>query len=189
MKPEYLVFIREVAKTGHQAEAYRKAYPKVKSMAAARANASKLMCKPEIVEGIKRLQERSAKMAETQAAKELKDQIVTETLTAERKKEILREIAEGKALYKEMIPFYDENANDGQGAWVSKPVKFSQPTLADRIRAIEVHNKMTGDFAPDKLDHTSKGDKIGNTSIDFDSMPIEMLESLEKFIVHKTTDQ
>jgi len=67
-------------------------------------------------------------------------------LTKEEKREILAQIARGEMLVDKIVATKDGFKN----------VK-SKPDLADRMKAIELESKMTGDFAPTKIDSTLKG--------------------------------
>ncbi len=148
MKKEWKIFVKEMNKHGNYVQAYKKAYPSAKPTTC-RVSGYKLTQKPTIASELRRYNAKIEAIATQRAAEELKNEIKIEVLTAERKKEILRLIAEGKEMQKEYKPELDEETNK----MVPKLVAFKSPTILDRIKAIEVHNKMTGDEMPQKIDH------------------------------------
>ena len=182
VRKQWVAFVREMVRSGNATAAYQLAYPKV-SERTAQVNGARLLERPIIQEMIRDYAATVEVMPTKEGVNRLRAEVLDDKLTAERKKEILRDIAEGTAVHKELKPYYDE-ATD---TWKSKVVRISQPTLADRMRAIEIHNRMVGDNAPEKLDHTTKGEKIGplGSYLDFENMPVETLQTLEKYLVDK----
>lgn len=144
MKASWQKFISEYCKTGDHIEAYKKAYPQAKTQSA-RVNGLRLLNNATIKQGIKQFEAKVSIPAAEEAKEELKVEIKTEAFTAARKKEILRLIAEGKEMNKEYRMQRDES-----GKKVPVLVGVKPPTLQDRMKAIELHNKMTGDDAPIK---------------------------------------
>lgn len=151
LKRQWQIFVREMNKHGDHTKAYQKAYPSVKATTA-RVNGYTLLQNPTIAEKIKKRAEKIEEIATKEAAEELKDEIVYEVLTAGRKKELLRLISEGKLMHKVLEPVYNEETKK----WESKVKEFREPSLLERLKAIELHNKMTGDFAPDKMEGEMK---------------------------------
>jgi len=78
-----------------------------------------------------------------------------EILTAQERKELLTEIALGKI----EIPTKEAKWDSEQKKFVMLPV-LNLPDHAVRIRAITELNKMDGDYAVNRIDITSKGDKL-----------------------------
>lgn len=185
LKREWQTFIREFNKHGNGTRAYQTAYPHVKPQTA-RVEAYRLSKTPAVLQEITKYQAKIDSMAQKKAATALAGQMVADILTGDRKKQILRDIAEGKLVYKTLAPKFDPET----GKWGSEVTAVSEPSLLERLKAIELHNKMTGEFAPDKLrvDHTTQGEKVG-FSVDFDAMPVEILQSLDRYVNHTTEDQ
>lgn len=151
LKRQYQIFVREMNKHGDPAKAYKKAYPSAKPTTC-RVQSYVLLQNPTIAEKIKQQSDKIEEIAIKEATKALQNEIVYDVLTATRKKELLRLISEGKMMHKILKPFFNENTNK----WESTVVAISEPSLMDRLKAIELHNKMTGDFAPEKLESEMK---------------------------------
>ncbi|WP_343302863.1 terminase small subunit [Chitinophaga niabensis] len=140
LKPEHKNFIKHYVKTGDHIGAYQKAFPHSDRKSAA-TNGGRLLKNEEIAEAIRREASKISKKAEEKATNELKDEIKGEVLTAIEKRDLLRRIAKGEL------------------------VNGKKATIAEMIKAIEVDNKMGGDNAPDKLDHTTKGKALPVTTV------------------------
>ncbi len=170
LKPEHILFAKEYAKSGNAADAYQAVYPTV-SRTSARTNACLLLKREDIQKLVREQAARLQALVDQATVEELKQVQVKDVLTVMRRREILAEIAEGRAVYKEVVP----TVNGGEII-----VKLYYPTHADRIRAIEVYNKMAGDNVGDQ-DHPNNPKKA---LIDFAAMPVDMLKKLEQFVTN-----
>lgn len=144
MKKQHQIFVDEMVKHGDQIKAYMTAYPKAKEETA-RVESYRLLQIPTVSEAIKEHSEKIKAIATQKAAEELKEVIVGNTLTAHRKREILHGIAEGTLAIKVKKRFWDKV----QEKYVIKEVS-QFPDHTTRMKAIDLDNKMTGDYAPEK---------------------------------------
>lgn len=138
LKAEHKIFVKWMAKTGDHILSYQKAFPQADRKTAA-TNGGRLLKNAEIAEAIRQQAEKISKKAEKEAVEELKEEIKGDVLTAAQKRELLRQIANGEE------------------------INGKRPSFQDRLKAIEIDNKMAGDNAPDKLDHTTKGKALPKT--------------------------
>lgn len=149
LKRQYQIFVREMNKHGDYTKAYAKAYPKAK-VTSARVKGYQLSQNVTISGLIKANSDKIDALAAKEATQRLQKEIVYDVLTATRKKELLRLISEGKMMHKVLKPIW----NDEIKKWESTVIAISEPSLMDRLKAIELHNRMTGDNAPEKSDIT-----------------------------------
>lgn len=159
MEAKWRRFAQEYCSHGDRTKAYMTAYPNAKDTTA-RVKSYDMLRKPEVQQFIREYTEMADAVklkvmdkVEARAVERLADKLVTMILTADQKKEILRQIAMGELREKTYKPVWEED-DQGNGKWVSKLVAIAEPTMQDRLKAIEIHNKMTGDNAPDKLQHS-----------------------------------
>ncbi len=137
LKKEWRVFVTEMNKTGDKTESYLKAFPKCKSRESARVSATKLLQNATVNSLLKALPA-IQKAAREKAVEELKDEIKFDALSVSEKREVLKKIALGE------LPIEDHFIKkDGT---VSKYNR--KPNAIERIRAIEIDNRMAGDDAP-----------------------------------------
>lgn len=147
LKPEWKKFIREMNKHGDAIEAYLKAYPKATSRKSAATSAERLLKKAEIQRLLKSNPEIQQKAME-KAIEELKEELKFEVLESAKKRQILYDIATG--VHKPKEYFTKKDGTVGSYSRDSSPVEI--------MRAIEIDNRMAGDDAPQKHDHTVKTD-------------------------------
>lgn len=151
---KHLKFILELAKTGNRIKAYRTAYPKCKDDKAASTNAGRLMKNVEIVKAVKQKTAEFQSLALNKAQEAVSEQVVDNVLSFNQKRQILAAIASGAPRYvKKLIS--EEN-----GVKVYQDI-FLVPTFNDIVKAVELDNRMTGDFAADRreLGDITKGSK------------------------------
>lgn len=129
LKKEWLIFAEERGKGTSTAEAYRIAYPKVKSNDAAGSGGRRLQNHPEVKKEIERVKNELV-TAREQSVKEDLQKSAGRFLSWNMKRQILHDIANGK---KTKI-----------GIKSGKPV-YKVPTAQDQIKAIELDNAMTGE--------------------------------------------
>lgn len=139
LKKEWKVFIKEMNKTGDKIASYLKAYPKCKSRASARVNASKLLHNATVV-GLLKQTPVIQQEARSLAINELKDEIKFDALTVSEKREYLRRLAFGEVDIEEH--FVKRDGTVGK--------YFRKPSAFERMKAIEIDNRMAGDDAPEK---------------------------------------
>lgn len=121
LKKEYKVFVQEMNRHGDENKAVIKAYPHLKGDAKKiRTYCGRLMKIVEISTAINKRAAKIEALATNKAVDDLKDEIVMEALTVAKKRQILRQIAEGE-----------------------------QNDLIARMKAIDLDNKMAGDYAAD----------------------------------------
>jgi uncharacterized ubiquitin-like protein YukD len=134
-----------------------------------------------VQEAIKHTADEIRKEATKQAIKELKTEIKGKILTRQQKLEILHNIATGTMV----IPVKKPVWNNAKKKYITIPM-HDIPDHAARIRAIEVDNKMNGDYEPDKLELTGKGGQPIETTvqaklpdeIDYSKLPTDFLKTL-----------
>lgn len=153
LKKEYQIFINEMVKHGDENKAIVKAYPHLKGDAKKiRTYCGRLMKNIEVSTAINKKASKIAEIATNKAIEVLKDEIVTEALTAAKKREILRQIVEGEL-----------------------KVGGKAPDHIAIMKAIEIDNKMAGDNAPEKLDHTTKGKSMAPNPA---NLPLELRKQI-----------
>lgn len=146
VKEKYQVFIDAyTANGGDEQKAYQSAYPKA-NPDSARVRGYKLLQKPEVQQEIVKLSKKLVTASEQLAVSELADEFKGKLLDFNRKREILREIAEGNCLIPVKKPYF----NAGKKKFETVDM-LEQPSHAARLKAIEIDNAMTGDVAPSKL--------------------------------------
>lgn len=97
------------------------------------------------------------------------EQAVFRVLSVARKREILRQIADGELEIPVKRPVWDKDQNK----WVSATV-ISTPSHADRMKAIDLDSKLSGDFAPEEVDL----DVNLNTGVDLSKLTDEQLNKI-----------
>jgi hypothetical protein len=146
LKREHQIFVTEMIKHGDEVRAYKAAYPKAKNAHAIRKGCLRMSQNVSVQFSIKETAERIRLQAEHQATEALKDKIVGDTLTRQKKLEIVHQIATGALEIPVKKPVWDK----AQNKYVLVPM-VELPDHAARLKAIEVDNKMNGDNAPDKI--------------------------------------
>lgn len=145
LKKQYQLFINEMIKHGDQVLAYRTAYPKA-SDETARVESYRLLQNPTIH---LQLQAASDKIRENilqSTTEALKQVEVTNILTSTKKREILRQIAEGGEI-QTVVRKDVWDAQLGRFVHVETPIT-RRATILERMRAIMIDNLMSGDNAP-----------------------------------------
>lgn len=137
-------FVREMIKGTEQAEAYRIAYPN-SSPAAARTSSYTLLQNPTISAAIKEGAAKIHAIATQEIVQEAKEELRATLLTTVRKREILALIAEGNILIEKKIPMFNPLAGGIEVITISEA-----PDARERMKAIEIDNKMTGDNEPEE---------------------------------------
>lgn len=148
ISPKHKRFADEYIKHGDATKAYRAAYPKVKEETA-RVNSYKALQNTTVQDYIK---ERSDKITEI-ANQKLAETQFKDLLTTAEKRFILRQIARGELL---------EEYNQVLKGELKKVKRL--PNLIERIKAIELENRMTGDH--NEKSEASIIDKDGNVVFD-----------------------
>ncbi len=133
MNPCHQLFITQMLLHGDKARAYKAAYPAAKEERSILSAANRLLSRPEISDAINGARNR----IRTEAEQELKEQLKTEMLSVERAKELLTEIAEGRLLTEKQV-----RQKDG-----SYETMMVAPTLGERMRAITIYLRMTGQLS------------------------------------------
>ena len=128
-------FADEYLKSGDQVAAYQKVYNQ-KNKEAARVNSYKLLQSTTVQAYINAKADKIAKLTEQKLTEELSNREVINCLSAIEKREILAKIARGELEITDI-----SNTKDG-------PIEVSRkPNVMERLKAIELENKMTGDIA------------------------------------------
>jgi hypothetical protein len=145
IKKQYQVFIDEMIKHGDNIRAYKTAYPKSKDEVA-RVNSYRLLQNATIANAIQEKADEIRTIATQEAIKELKDEIKAEVLTAMQKREILFKIANGQVEVETKKPVWNSDAKKFQFVTVTE-----MPDFIARMKAIDLDNKMAGDYAAVKI--------------------------------------
>lgn len=102
-------------------------------------------------EQYKVVQDKRRAITESKATQAHIEAVETAIMSRKEKLRILEEIATGVASFEKLLVI--------QGV-VQR--EFVTPDATDRMKAIEIHNKMQGDNATEKTDVTTGGEKISN---------------------------
>ena len=148
MKKQWQVFINEMIKHGDKVRAYKTAYPTAKSERSALNNSARLLKNDAILSAIKSGQAKAAELAQNAAVEAASKNELGTLLTAIEKRSILAKIARGE--------------QDVQEFAITKmgPIEYTRkPNPQEISKAIEIDNKMTGDNAPSKLEHSGEVSK------------------------------
>lgn len=177
LKPEHRVFIREMATGSHTVTAYQKAFPRCQSDKAAKQNAYRLMKNADITDAIQQERQRLNALAQQAAVAKIAETTFTDVLTLTEKRNLLKQIALGDIEIDTKRPMWDPIGRK----FVAVPVK-AIPNFSDRMRAIEMDNRMSGDNAPDKHQMIGPDGKpvnpLPNVSLDLTKLPVEVLDLL-----------
>lgn len=146
MKKQWQVFINEMIKHGDKVRAYKNAYPNAKSDNAAQVNAIRLLKNDNILSAIKAGSAEASKIASKAAIHQAAKKETSNLLSAIEKRTILAKIARGDAQIM-------ENAVTKDGEIITF---YRTPNSNEIIKAIESDNKMTGENAPTKLEHSGE---------------------------------
>lgn len=155
MKQEHKIFADAVILGKSEKEAYRLAYPNASDKSCL-DRGRKLSNNVEINNYIKNIQSKVQNKVEEKLSNALSDEIVVELLSAKKKREILSKIANSELTIEKAIvtKFGVEVVN-------------CKPDAMDIMKAIDLDNKMCGDYAPTKIAETdSEGnDKLNSEDI------------------------
>lgn len=184
LKKEYQVFVDEMIKHGDEHRAYQKAYPKTKNKHAIRKGCLRLSQNVSVSAAIKTEVDKIKATATQQAIAELKNEIKGNILTRQQKQEILYKIAMGELAIPVKKPVWDHK----QKKYVTISM-MEVPDHAAMIKAIEIENKMSGDYAPEKWEHTGKdGNPIETmfvpspAAIEYSKIPLKLRMELLKHV-------
>lgn len=168
------IFIREMVLHGDENKAVIAAYPHLQptDRKLIRTYCGRLMKNVEISTEIQQQAAKVQQMAQEKAAELLKDEIVSTFLTVKRKREILQAIAEGTL----QIPTQKVVWDKDKEKYVKVPV-LEIPDHSARMQAIALDNKMTGDDAAVKFDHTTKGKAI-SSGVNYEALTDSVLDAL-----------
>lgn len=133
MTKEQEHFIKEMLEHGDKTRAYIAAYHGINPKYAC-GSAYRLLKRPHIQDALKDLDTHALKKAEQDTGFKFI------LFTYAEKRDLLRRIALGETL---VIKRQMKN-----GEWKTKELI---PSFADRLRAIDIDNRMAGEYAPDKL--------------------------------------
>lgn len=169
MNPNKKIFSDLIINGTPQIEAALTAWPEI-SRKTARNKSSLMMKDPEVMNYIRDNRDGIAKEVDTIINKELVKDVAEKKagsiLTAIRKQQILNEIAEGRATSEKIIII------DGK----IKRVKC-KPTPQERLKAIEIANRMAGDLVKPKEAAVHKAQEVKKVIIMEDqSEPIKRIE-------------
>lgn len=128
-------FVKQFVKSANAVAAYKEAYPTATEAVAARGS-KRLLENPLVQAELREFRD----IMRTQALQEIKDELKAIMFSYNEKRGLLRDIALGHVNIKKQVKQGNEYV------LVEAPVD-----MADRLRAIEIDNRMTGDNAPDKL--------------------------------------
>lgn len=135
LKRQHQQFAQRIALGDTNTEAYIFAYPNVKSKGVACTNANRLLRNAQIAAAVQDLKQKTQQIVVKKVVEAAADKDSVELLTFVRKRQILSEIANDPHCKKR-----------------------------DRIHAIEMDNRMTGDFAADRRDSKEGDGAGGNTT-------------------------
>lgn len=180
---KHAVFIDEMIKHGDPVKAYKAAYPNAKGQTP-RVESYRLLKNPTIAAAIKEASDKIRNQAQQEAVSELKEELKGNILTRQKKLEILYKIACGELEIPVKKPVWDKSQNK----YVFVPM-MEVPDHAAMIKAIEIENKMTGDYAPEKWELGGKdGGPIEQTfvpsptAIEYSKIPLKLRMELLKHV-------
>lgn len=135
---------------GDRVKAYKAAYPKATDESA-RVKSYTLLQNVTISNFIKEEADKIRSIATQEAITELKEEIKAEVLSAAQKREFLLKIVIGEYKNEVKKPVFNPATKKFEIVTVHEP----SGDIA-RMKAIDLDNKMAGDYAPDKaqVDHT-----------------------------------
>jgi hypothetical protein len=149
------IFVEEMVRHGDEDLAVEIAYPQLKgNNKQIRTYCGRLMKNEEIASVIHQRSSEIQQLATSEATESLKNEIVSNALTAIEKRNLLSEIAKGSARIQESFMKWNKKGEPEMETW------YREPTAFEKIKAIEVDNKMAGDNAVIKQDLTSKGESV-----------------------------
>ena len=150
-------FVCEMLRHGDKKKAYRAAYdPTNQNERSIESAANRLMKNQEVADAIEEAENRMYAEAE----QELRERYVSQLLSVQRKRELLAQIAEGNWI--EQPP--PDHITD-------HPIAVMVPTLKDRLKAIDMDNRMDGSYrvmppspeAPAAEENKDEANPPGNT--------------------------
>lgn len=146
MKKQWQVFINEMIKHGDKVRAYKTAYPETNTDKSALTCSGRLLKNVDILKAIKSAADKASQIANSNAIQASAMSEASNLLSAIEKRTILAKIARGDAQIM-------ENAVTKDGEIITF---FRTPNSNEIIKAIESDNKMTGENAPTKLEHSGE---------------------------------
>lgn len=165
LKPHYKKWADLVISGINPIEAALKVWPTITTKTA-RNKSGVIGQKEEVARYIKEHSDKIHAKASEKVIEELSDQMASNILTSARKREILAQIASGELEQERFVMVKGE----------LKKVK-SKPTLAERMHAIDLDNKMSGDHVLAKPNQTAKVEEVKRVIIKEDqSEPIKKVK-------------
>lgn len=150
---KHKIFADNYIKTGDSTKAYQLAYPKAQKESA-RVKSSKLLQNDTVLTYLNEMKHKINSVAEIKLINELSNKETVVLLTATKKREILANIANGELIAEKTLVV------NGQLEKV-----FSKPNHSDIMKAIELDNKITGEYSPTKIaltDSNGNDKKLNN---------------------------
>ena len=173
MKKRYQIFIDQMVMHGNESLAYKTAYPKATG-AAIRQGCYRLSKNVTVHHSIKQEAKYIRSIATERAIEDLKEKIKSAALTAAKKREILANIASGGKIATVVIKDYWD---EGQQTFVHKEIPVvRRATILERIKAIEIDNKMAGHNATENISVLNKA------PVDVSKVPIDKLLELAQYL-------
>ena len=141
------VFVAEMAKHGDEDLATGTAYPQLKGdTKKIRTYCGRLLKNVEIAKEIQQLSTKFQQLATSKAVEEIKNDLVSNAMSAIEKRNLLSEIARGDARIQEHFMKYNKKGEPEMESY------YREPTPFENMKAIEIDSKMSGDYAPVKKD-------------------------------------
>ena len=174
LKKQCQIFIDEMVRHGNEKLAYRTAYPKTINEDAIRQGCYRLSKNVAVQHNIKEQANYIRSIATERAIENLKEEIKGAALTAAKKREILFNIASGGEIATVVgKDYWDE----GKQKFIHKEIPIvRRATILERIRAIEVDNRMAGDNATETLNVLNKA------PVDVSKVPVSILLELAQYL-------
>lgn len=173
IKKQYQIFIDQMVVHGNEKLAYATAYPKA-TAAAIRRGCHRLSKNVLVQTTLKQEANYIRSIATQTAIENLTEQIKDAALSAAIKRQILANIADGGEIATVITKDYWD---EGQQRFVHKEIPIvRRATILERIKAIEVDNRMAGDEAPETLHVLNKA------PVDVSKIPIQILLELAQYL-------
>lgn len=124
-------------------KSYQTVYPKAKHESA-KVKSSLLLRNVNIAKYVKEATNRISEVANKKATDSISEEEANRLLNANKKRLILADIANGNFLLEEI--YITKRGEEIR--------TFRKPDIFERLKAVEIDNKMTGDLAPSKVTQT-----------------------------------
>lgn len=149
LKPSWKIFCHDYILNENHRKAYAKAFPSCSAISIP-VLSLRLLKKPLIQKYINEhadtiLKEEIAEKAKIKAIEDLKDKMVSTTLSRFSKLELLSKIANGSIEIPKKRIVWDKEKKKNVTITI-----MEAPSAIERLRAIEIDNKMSGDYGIDK---------------------------------------